>query len=1139
MADNHEQQQGEPGYPSPIIQSYGNSSGSRKLGLSNESDARLKALLDQQARIQAEIKALLPSKNGIDTRQEQIMLNHKHKILKSCQEELGLATVVLSNEEECRLLQYRCECLEAACLQSGKYSSVNDLLERGSLPLRPIQPAGFDDWLQTNATKYDPVLKFATDSRQTETAPSLKCSEIRCIHYVYGFNDPEGLRSHRLEEHPHSESYLDMSFPASEMSGRKRHERPSGFGYQRDVFPRPNFAERMEKGQLIAAESVSSNLPFSSTSNLPDIYPREHMTSRPMNFVSPGAPATSQPVAQEISRQTSASSNLTYSFIPEYPSMAKNSLDSPWSTLLYPSKRTRLTPSIDESKLMREVGPCLRCKVLKKKCDTGDPCSLCPEQDSSAESDYWKVLGCHRGPLVSFAEILVPAGESSQYDRHQQLQSDHIAWGNRIFTEACWNACAGRALDLSDLRDEFCSAWSKIPEVPRGNPLDLGLPPVYVLLQMMNQPIPTTTEKNLLRLLSFSAQVSKSQENEYQEYPLLSLSKRLLREAIIFQMSHDVFFRKSISYTYERYTILYSCATNFLTAFDDVTQKRVPWDPENWIVAFCSLCFLQATSTFLVLAIRSVYKALASIFTWSTPSLLDEKTAWMGEDDRDLFIEMIEITGKDTWADHGIQSTKDFLMGLESRFLKDWSSEVSVEQERLSGNMSMNPPSSTMSRPEVPDSVSHSTMHLDRSSEDTNIPSMLMSHSGPRLPFTSSSAEEQVAMSKPVYQRPRSARVYCKSCDSHPDGFRGEHDLRRHQDRAHKIAVKKWICVEPTGHGHPKPELPLSKCKACWSQKKKYGAYYNAAAHLRRAHFKFKARATSNRTGEPEKRGGKGGGDWPPMSELKHWMKEVEEPREDYSASTLGQTLDDDDEEDDPVITRAAMGSYRDTSYFGNSSTRPASLTFDNNFPPSSLEWMQPELSTATRPERQPCPYPGCGMVVTDLQTHMLRHPTEKPEKCPIATCEYHTKGFARKYDMIRHTLTHYEGTIVCPFCRGVGTPAEKSFSRADVMKRHLMSSHGVEHMPVVPWNIAARAVRRAVPFESPSGESGKCSICKRVNFEAQKFYEHLDDCVLAVVAPSLVVGKVSEGSGTAMGDVEHSVGDRIGHGSAGSILVS
>src|SRR5690606_23868156 len=60
-----------------------------------------------------------------------------------------------------------------------------------------------------------------------------------------------------------------------------------------------------------------------------------------------------------------------------------------------------------------------------------------------------------------------------------------------------------------------------------------------------------------------------------------------------------------------------------------------------------------------------------------------------------------------------------------------------------------------------------------------------------------------------------------------------------------------------------------------------------------------------------------------------------------------------------------------------------------------------------------------CGKKYRDLKAHQLTHQRERPEKCPIPTCEYYTKGFARKYDCQRHTLTHYKGTMVCGFCPG------------------------------------------------------------------------------------------------------------------------
>nr|POE77440.1 hypothetical protein CFP56_09087 [Quercus suber] len=144
------------------------------------------------------------------------------------------------------------------------------------------------------------------------------------------------------------------------------------------------------------------------------------------------------------------------------------------------------------------------------------------------------------------------------------------------------------------------------------------------------------------------------------------------------------------------------------------------------------------------------------------------------------------------------------------------------------------------------------------------------------------------------------------------------------------------------------------------------------------------------------------------------------------------------------------------------------------------------------------CPIPTCGRHVKDLKAHMLTHQNERPEKCPIPTCEYHIKGFARKYDKNRHTLTHYKGTMVCGFCPGSGSAAEKSFNRADVFKRHLTSVHGVEQTPP-----NARRKSPAVATKKPYTDrdmSGMCSTCNVTFASAQDFYEHLDDCVLRVV---------------------------------------
>ncbi|KAB2109040.1 hypothetical protein AG0111_0g2533 [Alternaria gaisen] len=96
---------------------------------------------------------------------------------------------------------------------------------------------------------------------------------------------------------------------------------------------------------------------------------------------------------------------------------------------------------------------------------------------------------------------------------------------------------------------------------------------------------------------------------------------------------------------------------------------------------------------------------------------------------------------------------------------------------------------------------------------------------------------------------------------------------------------KGYICVDSS----PDKKF-LANCKHC-RNKKVYGAYYNAAAHLRRAHFHPRNRG---RTGKDEKRSGIGGGDHPPMEYLKlHWIKEVEVEEKPTPQSPESESNDD------------------------------------------------------------------------------------------------------------------------------------------------------------------------------------------------------------------------------------------------------
>tara|TARA_R110002003_G_scaffold589_10_gene20636 strand:+ start:6120 stop:7265 length:1146 start_codon:yes stop_codon:yes gene_type:complete len=124
-------------------------------------------------------------------------------------------------------------------------------------------------------------------------------------------------------------------------------------------------------------------------------------------------------------------------------------------------------------------------------------------------------------------------------------------------------------------------------------------------------------------------------------------------------------------------------------------------------------------------------------------------------------------------------------------------------------------------------------------------------------------------ITKTPYVRPQHPKIMCQHCNERPEGFRGTHELDRHITRAHAATRKGYICID----GSPDKRFLLG-CKHC-KNKKVYGAYYNAAAHLRRAHFHPRKRGRKGKN--DEKRGGIGGGDHPAMDYLKmHWIKEVE-----------------------------------------------------------------------------------------------------------------------------------------------------------------------------------------------------------------------------------------------------------------------
>ena len=197
---------------------------------------------------------------------------------------------------------------------------------------RDQAPEGYAAWLDRNFAQYDPVARAL---RLKDSMPlgfrnshSFKCWDDRCMHYIYGY-------PHRDDRDQHSKEH---------------------------VVPR-----KRDSGL-----SVGGTPPLSFTEHPGRNHGTDYskQTTSPLYLPRPSANFQLAPLATGSQSRDHRESLRSYSFVPEYPAGPRGSVDSEVDPLLPPLKRSRVgqarLESIEELRLLRDNGPCLRCRVLQK-----------------------------------------------------------------------------------------------------------------------------------------------------------------------------------------------------------------------------------------------------------------------------------------------------------------------------------------------------------------------------------------------------------------------------------------------------------------------------------------------------------------------------------------------------------------------------------------------------------------------------------------------------------------------------------------------------------------------------------------------------------------------------------------------------
>lgn len=795
-------------------------------------DPAIKNLLDQRREIEEKLAILIPQKFGPNIKLELDLLRHKLRVLRAYADDHQLSDKIplLSEAEEARALQYQAECIETVFLDQGVDLYNPQFLDSLKHHYYANQaPDGFALWLDRNLAQFDPIAR-ASRIRDNlpltfRTHPSYKCWDERCLHYIYGY-------IHRDDRDQHAKDHVAL------------HKRDSGLS----VGETPTiFADQPNR---------SYSMDFNKQ-NSPLYLPRPNNNSFQL-----------APISTSGHSKDHRDSLRSYSFASDYPAGPRGSVDSEVDPLLPPLKRSRVgqsrLESIEELRLLNS-SPCLRCRTLKKQCDSNDPCSFCPEI-STPDDDFWKALGCWRGPLHGFADILLPPSLSPRTTTQTPITSPLAVRRNmNEYLERAYVVPSETGRMVKNMLDFDDGFWftEDLASLPPANLLESSwsrepvgrAPPVLaVLAASWNL---SHVEYDIFQILKLSSKISgPNRESEAASFPVLYRAKLLLRETVFYdlQTPEPAILPESTTPNTNMMTddvdssarsrLLYACMSQFLQSFETQTMRSGIRDPRSWLAVFFSLCILSVVKTILVdkaahsrgsppqhttVPMHAAYKALVTVFTsLNTPVYLDQDIE-MDQEAREVFSTIGSILKRGAWQERGIHTTKDFLVFLGNGDV-DGNGFIRQRSPLRSASFTLPPitkpaeevrkplpdmrplttnpwPSASLDRdPYIfkgePDRLLTSPQSIDRRHTISESPTFV--RPGGRG-LTSPIPASRMRAS---YQRPPLRRVYCTKCNENPEGFRGEHELRRHNDAKHaaekKRSVYSFILLEPF---HPIPAV--------------------------------------------------------------------------------------------------------------------------------------------------------------------------------------------------------------------------------------------------------------------------------------------------------------------------------------------